>query len=225
MKDRNKLIIAIVAVVAIVAIVGGATFAYWTWVTSDEQQTQVSFTVTGPNLSAHIEGNGTTDVTSLKPATCDSSNAIKKTVTINYMNETTQSATVSATLQTTAFGLRNASYVPTPANLTNLKYALTTTSGSCSTNVATDLNGNQITGDFSALTFNGATASNLPLTLFTQTFTAPANMSEEATQTYYLWIWLDKAYEHENVGDNNSDPMQGLTFTTQWSGIIAQNES
>ena len=48
-------------------------------------------------------------------------------------------------------------------------------------------------------------------------------MSAEGTQTYYLYIWLDSSYEHTNTGSVNSDPMQGLSFTTQWSGTIAQN--
>jgi hypothetical protein len=48
-------------------------------------------------------------------------------------------------------------------------------------------------------------------------------MTGEQGVTYYLWIWLDSKYEHINVGDNNTDPMQGLNFKVQWSGIIEQN--
>ena len=72
MKDRKKLIIAIVAVLIIIVLVGGATFAYWTWVTNTAQQTNVSFVVNQSNLEgdmyATLEGgNGTTDVTAIKP--------------------------------------------------------------------------------------------------------------------------------------------------------------
>lgn len=227
MKDRNKLILAIVAVVLIAVVVVGATFAYWTWTTNEEQRTSVIFSADIPGLYASIEGNGTTTTTALKPAVCThSTNAIQKEIVITYLNETVQSATVSATLQLTAFNLRSASYVPTTENLQHLHYALTTTSGSCDASIATDLEGNQITGTFADLTptFSGTTMNNLPLTLFTQTFTADANMTAEDTQTYYLWIWLDTGYTHNNEGSENSDPMQGLTFTTQWSGQVAQND-
>ena len=221
MKDRKKLIIAIVAVLIIIVLVGGATFAYWTWVTNTAQQTNVSFVVNQSDLEgemyATLEGNGTTTATNLKPATCNGSNAIVKTITIKYLNKTVQAATVSATLSVTAFTARSASYLPSSTNLGYLKYALTTNPSSCTSNV-------QKSGSFSGLTFSSAvTPTNLPLTLFTQTFTASANMSAEGTQTYYLYIWLDSSYEHTNTGSVNSDPMQGLSFTTQWSGTIAQN--
>ena len=88
MKDRKKLIIAIVAVLIIIVLVGGATFAYWTWVTNTAQQTNVSFVVNQSDLEgemyATLEGNGTTTATNLKPATCNGSNAIVKTITIKY---------------------------------------------------------------------------------------------------------------------------------------------
>lgn len=221
MKDRKKLIIAIVAVLIIIVLVGGATFAYWTWVTNTAQQTNVSFVVDDKKLEgemyAKLEGNGTNTATSLKPSTCKGSNAIVKTITIKYLNKTVQAATVSATLSVTAFTARSASYLPSSTNLGYLKYALTTDSSSCTSNV-------QKSGSFNGLTFSSAvTPTNLPLTLFTQTFTASANMSTEGTQTYYLYIWLDSSYEHKNIGSVNSDPMQGLSFTTQWSGTIAQN--
>lgn len=222
MKDRKKLIIAIVAVLIIIVLVGGATFAYWTWVTNTAQQTNVSFVVNQSDLEGEMYatlegGNGTTDVTAIKPSTCNGSNAIVKTITIKYLNKTVQAATVSATLKVTAFTARSTSYLPSSTNLGYLKYALTTSSSSCTTGV-------QKSGSFSGLTFSSSvTPTNLPLTLFTQTFTASANMSSEGTQTYYLYIWLDSSYEHQNSGSVNSDPMQGLSFTTQWSGTIAQN--
>lgn len=232
MKDRNKLIIAIVAVLIIVALVGGATFAYWTWVSNSAQQTNVSFTLPedaggadmdadgdgNPDLYATLEGNGTTTATDLKPTTCNGSNAIVKTVTIKYRNQTVQAATISATLNVTAFTARSTSYLPTSTTLGYLKYALTTSSTSCTTGV-------QKNGTFNGLTFSSTvTPTNLPLTLFTQTISASADGAggAEKTQTYYLYIWLDSSYEHTNTGSVNSDPMQGLSFTTQWSGSIVQ---
>lgn len=225
MKERNKLIIAIVAVAVIIVSVGGGTYAFFTWVTNTSQRTNVSFTVNQTtiegDLNAQIVGNANAsslDAT-LKPASCTSSgNAIIKTVPITYYNSTVQAATVTATLKVTAFNLRSASYKPTSTDLGYLKYALTESSTNCTTSAVQ-------TGTFSGITFSGAAGSNLPYTLFDQTITAPANMSEAVTKTYYLWIWLDSTYSHQNEGSVNSDPMQGFTINVEWSGTIAQNNS
>ena len=75
MKDRKKLIIAILATLTIIVLVGGATFAYWTWVTNTAQQTNLGFVLEDEDLEgkmyATLEGNGTTTATNLKPATCE----------------------------------------------------------------------------------------------------------------------------------------------------------
>lgn len=225
MKERNKLILAILVVAVIIVSVGGGTYAYFTWVTSTTQQTSVEFTVDqttlGGTLSAKIIGNGnvSNNDATFKPTTCtNSTNAIVKTVPITYLNSTVQSATVTATLKVTAFNLRSTSYVPNSTKLGYLKYALTESATSCTTSPVQS-------GTFNKVAFSNGLASNLPLTLFNQTITAPANMSAEATKTYYLWIWLDSGYTHENVGDVNSDPMQGFSITAQWSGTIAQNNT
>lgn len=226
MKENKQVIIAIVAVAIIIATAFGGTYAYWTWVTAANQQTNVNFTVNQTviegMLYAKIEGNAGATEAPLKPTTCTtSSNAIIKTIPIKYFNSTVQAATVTATLKLTAFNLRSASYVPTSSNLGHLKYALTTSNTNCTTGVVQsgDLNDSGKTPSFS----NGKLSSHV--TLFSQTFTAPAEMSAEATQTYYLWIWLDSAYTHTNTGNTNSDPMQGFTISAQWSGQIAQNNS
>ena len=106
-----------------------------------------------------------------------------------------------------------------------LRYVLTTTPDACDTNIAVDLDGNEINGDFSSLEFDDGHAKNLPLEVFTYTFQVDGNMTQEKSNMYYLWIWLDKSYEHQNVGNQNTDPMQGLEFTVEWSGNIIQNEN
>lgn len=226
MKDSKKLIISIIAVIIIIIIVAGGTYSYWVWVSADADRTNISFSVNQTTiegtLNANINGNAnvsSTDAT-LKPATCTSANAIKKTVTIKHFNSTVQNATVTANLNVTAYTLRDAAYRPTSEQLNSLKYVLTTSSSNCTTGVVK-------TGDFSALTFasGNKNATNLPVTLFSQTFASPAEMSTPATQTYYLWVWLDSAYTHINTGTTNSDPMQGFSFTATWSGQIAQNNS
>lgn len=224
MKENKKLILAIVVVLMIVIAVFGATYAYWTWVSNSTQNTTVSFTTSAPNadMYANLTGNGA-GTTSLKPSTC--ANGIKKTVTITYKNNTVQAATISAALNVTAFTFRTTSYRPTggdSGDLKYIKYALTTSSTACDSGV-------QKSGDFRGLTIpttgSATAASNLPYTLFTQTIAVNANVTTEQTATYYLYIWLDSSYTHENQGDVNSDPLEGLAFTTSWSGEIAQNNS
>ena len=224
MKENKKLILAIVVVLAIIIAVFGATYAYWTWVSNSAQNTTVSFTTSAPSadMYANLTGNGA-GTTNLKPSTC--TNGIKKTVTITYKNNTVQAATISATLKVTSFKFRTTSYRPTggdSGDLKYIKYALTTSSTACDSGV-------QKNGDFRGLTIptsgTATVASSLPYTLFTQTIPVNANVATEQSTTYYLYIWLDSSYTHENEGNENSDPLQGLAFTTEWSGTIAQNNS
>lgn len=218
MKEKNKFIVAIVAVVAIIALVTSATFAYWQWVSANN--TLINFIVNGNdvgagNLSASINGNGTTTVSSLQPAECTNSNyALKKTVTINYENQTARAATVTANLKVTAFQAGIATSSSTA--FSNLKWALTASSTSC-TPATGDLS-----GTFSGLTFSSSKSpSNLPYTLATPTISVPAKTT--SSKTYTLWVWIDKNYTSTNTGTTVSDPLQNMTFTLQWSGQIAQN--
>ena len=224
MKENKKLIIAIIAVLMIIIAVFGATYAYWTWVSNSAQNTTVNFTTTAPetDMYANLTGNGS-GTTALKPSTC--ANGLKKTVTIKYKNNTVQAATITATLKVTSFTFKSTSYRPTggtDGDLKYIKYVLNTNSSNCTTGV-------QKEGNFSGLTIptsgSSLSASNLPLTLFSQTISVNANVATEQTQTYYLWIWLDSSYSHENQGSVNSDPLQELSFETAWSGTIAQNNS
>lgn len=228
MKERQKLIFAIVAVLAIIVLVGGATFAYWQWSTSTEQRTNVSFTITESalqgQLSATLQGNGTEAVSNLAPAACTNSTyALKKEVVITHKNATTQDATVSATLTVSNFTAPHKTANATSiSELSNLKYALTTgtnAGSSCTSGTVVQ------SGNFSSLVFGSSSTSANSQTLFTQTFTSPANMVDDGTQTYYLWVWIDSTYDGENVGNTVSDALQDLTFTLTWSGTIVQNES
>lgn len=232
MKNKNKSALSLIIVLLIIAIALGATFAYWRWVVDEQNKTILDFSVANSEegIYANLEGNGTTVVEKLQPTNCNSidtssnkENVVLKPVIINYYNETERSATITATLEVTEFNIRSQSYIPEIDDLKYIKYALTTTDDSCSNNLVTDLSGNEITGDLSEIAFSQGIISNLPLTLFSQTITIDYSMTEEDIITYYLWIWLDSTYDHLNIGNNNTDPLQGLTFTTQWSGTIAQN--
>lgn len=213
MEDKKKLILAIIAVVAIILAVGGATFAYWSWQTNTAQRTNVNFTIINPNASgdmtARIDGNGTSTVTGLVPTNnCAGSNALVKTVPIYYKNNTINRAKITVNL--TLSGLTAGNVAIDYSKLSYIKWAITTTSGNCTSNPAAH-------GDF------GVVTSTAAKTLATLEHTINANVTTETNLvTYYLYVWLDSSYNHTNEGDNNSDPMQNLSFQLEWSGTMEQ---
>ena len=54
-NDTKKIIISIIVVTLIVVLVGGATFAYWSWSSSDAQKTNVTFTVEDLSSSMYCD--------------------------------------------------------------------------------------------------------------------------------------------------------------------------
>ncbi len=228
MRNREKIIISIVLVVAIIALVGGGTYAYWTWVSNSAQQTSVNFntpqSADSAGLAASIEGNGTASQ-KMKPTPCTTSTyAINKTFTITYKNETEHATTLTTILSVTGMTIRSG-YAPSAANLGYLKWAIRSSAASNASESTPDTctSGAVASGTFnlsSPITFSGTNASNLPKQL--GSFTIPvAAGTEETSVTYYLYIWLDYTYMHENVGNVNNDPMQGINVTTQLSGTFA----
>ena len=215
MEDKKKLILAIVSVVAIILAVGGATFAYWSWQTNTAQRTNVTFTIENPNASgdmtARIDGNGTSTVKGLAPTSnCAGTNALVKTVPIYYKNNTINRAKITANL--TLKNLTAGNVAINYSKLSYIKWAITTSSSSCTT-------GAVASGDFSTIT----SASSVPKQLASLENTVNANVATETKlTTYYLYVWLDSEYRHTNEGSVNSDPMQGLSFTLEWSGTMEQ---
>ena len=224
-KKNQKIILSIISVLIIGIIVTGATFAYWNWVVDAANETELDFVVLGNDvqskLYAKLDGTGMTEIKNLHPSKCNEESAILKKIDISYLNKLKQSATITATLKVSEFNIKE--YVPMEEQLKYLKYSLTHTETSCETNIVKNSSNEELTGDFSSLVFENGEVSNLPNNLFSQTITAPASMTGEQGVTYYLWIWLDSKYEHINVGNNNTDPMQELNFKVQWSGTVEQN--
>ena len=76
-------------------VVAGGTFAWWSWASSDQQKTGVSFIVQNGSeqLSAILDAN-TTTINDLAPATnCVGSNAKKVNIVISYENLSSVNAT------------------------------------------------------------------------------------------------------------------------------------
>lgn len=217
MKDKNKLIIAIIAVVLIAIVVVGATYAYWSWSTGTNEQTNVTFSVPSGStlLSATIDG-GTMSVSKLAPTSCGNSTyGSKATVTLKYTNQSSATAYVTGTLTVKNFtkphGTTSGTIKPTAADLGFLKYSLRTGDSSCTT--GTEL----ASGDFAAL-YNKTTGVIMTNAVLEKNI---ASGVSNKTKTMHLYVWLDKAYGYENVGSNNvTDPMQDLSFTISWSGSI-----
>lgn len=209
---KKKFISSIIIVLLIIIVIAGATLAYWQWMTSEEEETSISLKVEGDtsNMSAKIDGGSSIDINSLIPTSnCLSSDALQKEITITYINNTDISGEIVANLDITSFTANNGN--PTNEQLSYLKWVITNTENSCTTGIIQS-------GDFSNVDYQ-----NLPQNLITIQNNISSNISTETPiQPLYLYIWLDSAYEHINIGNNNTDSMQNLNFTLEWSGIIRQ---
>lgn len=167
----------ILIVLGLIIIFTGGTYAYLSWTSNSDDNTNVTFTKgEGFSCSADGGGNITTGEVLLMPTDCtkNSSHVIKREITVNpsitdinmpiYMN-------LWLNVNSMGTGLSNSS---------NLKYSLTTSSTNCETDVVS-------TG-----TFTGKTAGDKVTILNGNTYTSTT------TETYYLYIWLD-------INETNAD--------------------
>ena len=217
MKEQNKLIISIITVILIAVVVVGATYAYWSWTTNTNEQTNVVLSVPSGStlLKASIDG-GTMSVSNLAPTSCGNTTyGFKSTVTLTYTNKSSAAASIYGTLTVNDFTKPNGStsgvIKPTTEDLEHLRYSLRTDDTDCQT--GTEL----VSGNFAAL-YNKTTAEIMKNAVLEKNI---ATNTINGTKIMHLYIWLDNDYEYENVGSNVvSDSMQDISFTLSWSGII-----
>ena len=98
--NKNKKIISLSVILFVVMLlVSGGSFAYWTWVTASSERTNVSLTITAPDMSAKLTGY-TQNITNLIPvSSCtDETYAIKKELTLTYSNLSTNDGEILGTL-------------------------------------------------------------------------------------------------------------------------------
>ena len=145
----------------------GGSLAYFTWQTSESQKTEVTFTVE-KQFSCSADGGGNITSSSLVPTSCNSNNAIKRTIKTIPQITGTKTIYMNLWLDVKEIG-------EGLSNSNNLKYVLSTSSTSCETSVV------------SSGTFNGAVENNQIQLMSGHTYT------KSITDTYYLYIWLDKA--------------------------------
>lgn len=177
--NKKKLFLIIIGILVLSALVFGGTFAYLSWVSSDDQKTMVTFTATPEfSCSADVSSISTEGVT-LAPTDCtDSEHAIKREITVN----TTINGNDPVYLN---MNLRVNSIDSELSNSENFRYAITTGDNSCNDGVITSSK------------FNGISAND-EVNLLSNVVNNTTN-----TKTYYLWIWLDAAETNNNTQNKN----------------------
>ena len=181
--DKNKRIITVLMILTIVFTIMGGTLAYWSWRTTDAQKTNITFTITS-DFSCSADGGG--DITSgsinLVPT------VVSSTTTGNYIKREVK---VTPTINTTGKTVYMDLWLDVKkldsglSNSVNFKYSFTTSSTSNTEGVVSSGN------------FNSKVKDDKINLLSSKSY------SENTTDTYYLWIWLD-AEETDTATMNQS---------------------
>ncbi|MBQ8219350.1 MAG: hypothetical protein IJZ79_06320, partial [Bacilli bacterium] len=164
----NK-IIRILIVLSVIFTIMGGTFAYLSWQTTSDQRTQISFTAKGGfSCSAISDEHITNEGVTLIPSDCTNlDHVIKKEITTSVSNLTGNNAYLSMWLYVNKLG----SYL---SNSDNFKYTLTNNPNSCKEEVISSGNFKDLETGKKNILISGK------------------DFIENETNTYYLWIWLDK---------------------------------
>ena len=191
---KNKRVTIILVVLSLIFVIVGSTFAYFTWQTSENEKTNVVFTVTGDfSCAADGGGNITSNDITLAPCECTNNKyaikrEVKVTPTITKSGKTIY-MDLWLTINSIGTGLTNSN---------NFRYALTTSADSCDNPVSSG-------------TFTGKATNNRVRLLSSKEY------SSTTTDTYYLWIWLDKE-------ETSSDTMN-QTFSLSLGGSCIDQTS
>ena len=174
---NKKTMFTILIVLGLIIVFTGGTYAYLSWASNSDDNTNVTFTKgEGFSCSADGGGNITTGEVSLMPTDCtkNSSHVIKREITVNTtITDINMPIYMDLWLDVNSMGTAL-------SNSSNLKYSLTTSSTNCATDVVK-------TG-----TFNGKTAGDKVY------ISNGKNYTSTTTETYYLYIWLD-------INETNAD--------------------
>lgn len=178
--NKKKLLI-IMIILGIAFIILGSTFAYLSWRSSEEQKTNVVFTITGDfSCAADGGGNITSNDLILVPTevtTSTSSNYVKREVKVKP-TITKTGKTIYMDLWLDINGIDSGL-----TNSDNFMYAFTTSSTSPTDGVVASGN------------FKDKTVGDKIELLSSK------NYSTTSTDTYYLWIWLDSAETSQTTMD------------------------
>ena len=193
--DKKKKVMGVLFTLTIIFTIIGSTFAYLSWSSSEEQKTQVTFTKEA-GFSCSVNGGGNIaegDVILMPTVVNDSTTSyyIKRTITVNpTITDSLLPVYMDLWLDINSLGTGL-------SNSLNFKYALTTSSTSPTTGVVSSGN------------FNGKITGDKVNLLTSKEYTATA------TDTYYLWIWLD-------AEETSSDTMN-QSFSLSLGGSCMNN--
>lgn len=237
-KEKKNLFISIIAIITIIMLIAGSTYAYWSWQTATNQQTNVRVTVQGATMT--ITGNNVTSTT-LRPTNDCVNKSLVGEATVTVVNPTATAMRATPRLDVT-LKPSHGNFDDTASNpdLGHLHWALVdttnTTSKTCtnpdyqgtffkvgkvtvSGGGTTDVSiaGPTITtmAENSATTINITNMDSSNEITDTLSFVAEANTT--TTKNYKLYVWLDNTYEHINTGNSVTDPMQDLNINIKWS--------
>ena len=179
-NDKNKKIILILGILTVIFTIIGGSLAYFSWISSEAQKTNIVFTVERTFSCAADGGGSITNNSAIIVPTLVNSNTtgnyikreVKVTPTINESGKTIY-MDLWLDINKLDSGLSNS---------VNFKYAFTTSSTSNTTGVVASGNFNGKVGNTIA---NEMTSSNRVNLLSNKSYSATT------TDTYYLWIWLD----------------------------------
>ena len=179
-NDKNKKIILVLVILTIIFTIIGGSLAYFSWISSEAQKTNIVFTVERTFSCAADGGGSITNNSAIIVPTLVNSNTtgnyikreVKVTPTINESGKTIY-MDLWLDINKLDSGLSNS---------VNFKYAFTTSSTSNTTGVIASGNFNGKVGNTNA---NEMTSSNRVNLLSNKSYSATT------TDTYYLWIWLD----------------------------------
>ena len=194
--ERKRLFIFL-TIISIVMLGIGGTFAYYTTSAVATNITQIK----SGNLTMTIDGGGDTD-TSFMPSKCTSEYAIKKKIVATSNN--TSGGKVSFSI-----GM-NIATLSDSLKTSTMKFALTTSSDSCTSGLIA--NGN----------FSNATVGS-DIWIVKNDYDNITQTDNSYTKTYYLYIWLDEE-ETQNLSGSISVNMKGTSsnnpsLTTETGGV------
>ena len=193
--NKQKMYGAIIGIMAFIALIVGITLAYWSWASTEQQKTLVTFTVaSGFTCSADGGGDITSSQVSLAPAACTNSMyAIQRTVKVNTIQDAGKTIYLDMWLHVNSISANL-------AGTSNFKYALTTSSEGCTSGTVVS------SGSFSGVAAN----DDIKILSGKEYQTSATN------DTYYLYIWLDSA-ETDNATQNG-------TFSFSLGGTCTDQE-
>ena len=181
---RNKKLYITLGILSIIFLGIGGTLAAFTASATATNITQIK----SGNLTMTIDGGGNVNA-SFMPAKCTSEYAIKKKIVASATNSSGGKVSFSIGLNVTTLSA--------DFKRTTMKYALTTSSDSCTSGLIA--NGN----------FSNATVGS-DIWIVKNDYDNITQTDNSYTKTYYLYIWLDEE-ETQNLSGSISVNMKGTS--------------